>query len=116
MKPLSAFAALLLAMTFVAAEASQSCAGMDRTVAAAMTSLPPGGPDCHDAADHLGAGMGVGCAFAAHCALLCGVTAPAGPDSVFAAQFVALQFFTSAEQMTGSQQKPEAPPPRPLLL
>lgn len=113
MKFLLAFAALLLAMTSVAAEASQSCSSMNH-VATATANLPPDGPDCHDMADYAGAGSG--CEFAAHCALLCGVTPPAGQDSIFLAQFVAVEFFAAAEQLADSQQKPEAPPPRPVLL
>lgn len=118
MKFLIAFAALLLAMTSVAVEAAQPCEGLEQVAAAAKspTSGSVGDADCHDATDHAGADADFGCAFAAHCALLCGATTPAEAGGVYAANFVTLLFFGSAERLADSQRKPEAPPPRSALL
>lgn len=114
MKFLFAFAALLLAISSVSAEASQACGRLDEAVAEAA--MPAGDVPCHEPVDHAGDAAELGCAVAAHCALLCGVTPPAEVDAVFAAQFVALSFISSADRLAGALRAPEAPPPRPVFL
>lgn len=112
MKFLFALAALLLAITSVSAEALQSCGRLDE----AAVAMSAGDTPCHEPVDHAGDAPELGCAVAAHCAMLCGVTPPAELDAVFAAQFVALSFTSSADRLAGALRAPEAPPPRPVFL
>ncbi|OFX00700.1 MAG: hypothetical protein A3E78_11110 [Alphaproteobacteria bacterium RIFCSPHIGHO2_12_FULL_63_12] len=116
MKFLFAFAALLLAISSVSAEASQSCERWEAAASTTAAAMPAGDTPCHEPVDHTGDAPELGCAVAAHCAMLCGVTPPAEFDADFAAQFVALSFVTSADHLAGALRAPEAPPPRPVFL
>lgn len=108
MRFLLALAAFLVAATSLAA-ASQLCPDSYEAAAASHTD-----DDCHDGADRGLAGEG--CDFAAHCAMLCGVALPAGPQSAFNAELRSLIFATGADYPHSISASPEAPPPRAALL
>ncbi len=116
MKPLFALAALLLALTSVAAEASQSCGHGSHAATMAMMVPAVDAPGCHERVALNAADETAGCDLAAFCALLCGVVAPIGPQCQFAARTIAIRFEARADTLTGVVKHPEAPPPRRVIL
>lgn len=74
------------------------------------------GADCHHASESGAAAGDVSCNQAAHCAFLCGVTPPAGPDDLVSPASLALNFIPDFQFPAGAGLKPESPPPRFVSL
>lgn len=116
MKLLLALAAMLFAITAVAAEAAAPCAAGAKLSASSGANSLAGAPDCHDPSAQDETGTSVGCELAAFCALLCGVVAPGGPESARAETFLAVSFRATVVPLAGVLRRPEAPPPRTRVL
>lgn len=116
MKLLLALAAMMFAITAVAAEASAPCAAGAELSASWGANSPAGAPPCHDPSAQDENGTSVGCELAAFCALLCGVVAPGGPESARAQAFLAISFPATVVPLAGVLRRPEAPPPRMRVL
>lgn len=116
MKIVLAIAALLLALTSVAAEASASCVSLDQLSAPVSATAATGALDCHDAIDNAAGGEFSVCGLAAYCSLLCGVAPPAGPECGVLADFTLIDFSAAADRPHGILLNPEALPLRAVVL
>ncbi len=120
MKLSLALAAILFALTSVAAEAPSCRMSHEHAPASpGVISLPQSdasGLNCHESAGVGTTGKNGGCDIAASCALLCCVVPPPGPDSALPQHSLSILFRATILPLTGVIRRPEAPPPRVPIL
>jgi len=116
MKFLLALAAFLIAATSVAAAAHGIYAG-DAAAGDNVASRHAAQADdlaCHGNSDN--APVAPDCDYSAVCAFACGVVAPSLYEPARVCDFTLVEYLLGAADMTGAAKRPEAPPPRSVIL